>query len=233
MDDQLVRRLVDLNTQFYNNLAAPFAASRAAPQPGYLQILDCLPMRPLAVLDVGCGNGRFGRFLREAGLLQSYTGVDGSSALLSQINDLEGQFFIRDISLANSLDGLSEYDVIACLATLQHIPGQENRQRLLYEMSNHLKPAGHLVLSNWQFLHNPRQRRKIRPWSDVGIDPLNLEANDYLISWERGGSGVRYVSFLNEEAVATMAAEAELRVVKQFKSDGREGDLNLYTILAG
>lgn len=233
MDDLLVRRLVELNAEFYDTFARPFSASRSAPQPGFSQLLEHFPRGLLNVLDVGCGNGRFGRFLRSVGKLESYTGIDASSALLAEVTDLDGELLVRDISRPDCLTGLGVFDVVACLATLQHIPGQSNRLRLLQKMASHLIPNGLLVLSNWQFLSNSRQRRKILPWSSVGIDPTQLEPNDYLLSWERGGRGHRYVSYIDADSMAAMADIAKLRVVTQFFSDGREGSLNLYTILAG
>ena len=78
-----------------------------------------------------------------------------------------------------------------------------------------------------------RQRRKIRPWSEVDIDPALVEAGDYLLSWERGGAGRRYVAHLDESATGELAAAAGLRILDTFLSDGREGDLNLYAIMAG
>ena len=233
MDDSLVRKLVELNTEFYARFADPFAASRSTPQPGFARLLEYLPNSPFSVLDVGCGNGRFGRFLYDAGLLRSYVGVDVTPALMAKIVEFEGELFVRDISLPDSLQGLGKFDLVVCLATLQHIPGQSNRLRLVHELATHLEPVGLLVLSNWQFLNSSRQRRKIRPWSLVGIEQAQLEPNDFLLSWERGGNGVRYVAHLDDKTTEEMAKLAELHVVNQFTSDGREGNLNLYTILAG
>ena len=67
MDEATARRLVALNEAFYTRFAAPFAASRAAPQPGYEPLLAYWPERGGRALDVGCGEGRFGRFLRAQG----------------------------------------------------------------------------------------------------------------------------------------------------------------------
>ena len=78
-----------------------------------------------------------------------------------------------------------------------------------------------------------RQRRKIQLWSAAGLEASDAEAGDYLLSWQRGGRGLRYVALVDEEATRRLAAGAGLDVVAQFRSDGREGDLNLYTILAG
>ena len=96
-----------------------------------------------------------------------------------------------------------------------------------------LSPGAHLALANWQFVDSERQRRKIQPWSAAGIETSEVEAGDYLLSWQRGGRGLRYVALVDGDETQRLAAEAGLRVVARFRSDGREGNLNLYTILAG
>ncbi|MCA9980836.1 MAG: hypothetical protein KDD89_08385, partial [Anaerolineales bacterium] len=91
---------------------------------------------------------------------------------------------------------------------------------------------GWLVLGNWQFLDSARQRRKIVPWSEAGLHPTDVEETDYLLSWSRGGTGFRYVTMIDEAATVVLAASANLDIVHQFRSDGRERNLNLYTIFA-
>ncbi len=232
MDEAIVRRLVALNEAFYGRFAAPFAESRAAPQPGYERLLAYAPESGGRVLDVGCGEGRFLRFLRSRGQGVDYTGVDFTAGLLA-LGDTSGRLLRRDLSLPGSLDDLGHFDLIVCLSTLQHIPGSDNRARLMAEMGACLLPGAHLVLANWQFVGSQRQRRKIQPWSAAGLETSDVEAGDYLLSWQRGGRGLRYVTLVDEEATRRLAAAAGLRVVAQYRSDGREGDLNLYTILAG
>jgi SAM-dependent methyltransferase len=232
MDEALVRRLVALNEAFYADFAAPFAASRAAAQPGFARLLAHVPAGRPRLLDVGCGDGRFGRFLAEQGVAVEYVGVDFSAGMLGAATG-PGRFVRRDLSREGSLDDLGQFALVVCLATLQHIPGWANRARLLVEMGARLEPGGHVALANWQFTASERQRRKIRPWAEAQIDVAALEAGDYLLSWQRGGYGLRYVALLDEAETQRLAAAAGLRVVAQFHSDGREGDLNLYTILAG
>lgn len=231
MDDAVVRRLVEINSIFYESLAEPFSESRSAPQPGYPALLTYIPKQPASVLDVGCGNGRFGRFLAGAGALETYSGLDYSRSLLDDARAVFPNVFFRDLSLPGCLDGFGKYDLVVCLSALQHIPAEHNRIRLLHEMADHLNPDGRIILANWQFLDSPRQRRKIQPWSAMGIDPGQLEADDYLVSWRRGGHGYRYVAYIDETKMKRMAELAGLSIVDQFRSDGLEGNLNLYSIL--
>ncbi len=233
MDDEIARRLLLLNQAFYARFATPFAGSRSTPQPGFERLLAYLPDSYERILDVGCGNGRFGRFLEAKHLSFSYTGVDFTPELLVLASEqMKGDYHTRDISRPGFLEALGNFDIIACLATMQHIPGRSNRIALLREMADHLEKNGRILLSNWQFLDSARQRRKIRDWSIVDLSDADLEAGDFLLSWQREGSGLRYVCAIDASEMADLASAAGLVEIAHFRSDGREENLNLYTILA-
>lgn len=235
MKTAVAQKLLALNRAFYAAMATPFAESRAQPQPGYARLLAALPRPCPSLLDVGCGEGRFGRYLHSHGAIDRYVGVDFTGALLDRARDrVPGLFYERDISQPGCLDDLGQFTAVACLSTLQHIPGLANRRQLLCAMADRLENGrdGRLLLANWQFMDSPRQRRKLRDWSAIGLTAADVEPQDCLLSWQRGGSGLRYVCQIDAEETAVLAAAAGLRIVAQFRSDGREGDLNLYTILA-
>lgn len=232
MESKVVERLLTLNRDFYTKLADPFAQSRLRPQPGFYRLADELPQPCHHLLDVGCGDGRLGRFLLARRAIRWYTGVDFSAELLARAQAITmGDFHQRDISQSGSLYGLGQFDAITCLATLQHIPGRDNRIGLLAEMKAHLAPHGRIILANWQFLDSGRQRRKIVDWCEVGLDGTDVEPNDYLLVWRRGGFGLRYVSLIDEAETGRLAQAVDLEIVNQFRSDGKEGNLSLYTIL--
>lgn len=232
MDAEIAARLRALNRAFYEKLAAPFAQTRSRPQPGFSILLDHLPQPCPRLLDVGCGEGRFGRFLQGEAAVEQYVGVDFSPRLLAWAQrEVQGKFLARDLTAPGCLKGVGEYPAMACLAVLQHIPGRENRVRLLREMADHLLPEGRLFLSTWQFLDSDRQRRKIAPWGAADLSPDEVEVNDYLLTWQRDGFGLRYVCYIDSVETEALAGAAGLVVAEQFRSDGREGDLNLYTIL--
>lgn len=233
MRPAVARRLLALNRDFYSALAEPFARTRARPQPGFEPLLDYLPRPCSRLLDVGCGEGRFGRFLLQRHPHVDYVGLDFSAELLAQARTAipGGTFYRRDISRPGYLDGLGDFSVIAALAVLQHIPGRASRVALLNEAGRRLLPGGRILLSTWQFLDSERQRRKIVDWTEVDLDPRDVDDNDYLLTWKAGGFGLRYVAYIDAGEIAQMAEKSGLTQVGQFRSDGREGDLNLYTIL--
>jgi len=139
MKPETVAKLLQINRDFYTQLADPFAQSRRQPQPGFTLLVDELPQSASSLLDVGCGEGRFGRFIQEQRPLERYVGVDFTEALLDHARHrTTGDFWQRDISKPGCLDGLGTFDVVACLATMQHIPGYANRLRLLREIKEHV-----------------------------------------------------------------------------------------------
>mgnify|MGYP000004235310 CR=1 FL=1 len=83
MDDATIAQLNALNRDFYRVAGEDFDRTRGKPWPGWARLLPYLRLdtvpdshegfqsntptgATLSVLDVGCGNGRFGAFLIEA-----------------------------------------------------------------------------------------------------------------------------------------------------------------------
>ena len=232
MCPEIVQRLRDLNRDFYDHVAPSFAQSRARPQPGFYPLAEAWPTGCHRLLDVGCGDGRFGRFLYARRKINWYVGVDISQELLAIAQAITmGDFHVRDMSQPDFLAGLGEFSAISCLAAMQHIPGQANRAQFLQELADHLSDDGQIILSNWQFLNSDRQRRKIRSWDTIGLTDADVEPNDYLLTWQRDGFGLRYVCMIDEAATAVLAQATGLKIKTQFYSDGREKNLSLYTVL--
>ncbi len=68
MDDATIAQLNALNRDFYRLAGEDFDQTRGRPWPGWTRLLPYLrrDADALSVLDVGCGNGRFGAFLVQA-----------------------------------------------------------------------------------------------------------------------------------------------------------------------
>lgn len=232
MRDEIIQRLLNLNREFYDAQADSFSGSRVTPQPGFARLLPHLPQPCPRFLDVGCGNGRFAQFLQEHDRIGEFVGVDFSEELLADAaKNATGTFYQRNLLAPGCLDGLGLFPAISCLAVMHHLPGKANRLRLLREMKEHLVGNGRLLISNWQFMDSPRQRRKVQDWSQLGLAATDVEPNDYLLAWQRGGFALRYACHIDAKETAELAAQAGLTIIDQFRSDGKEGDLGLYTVL--
>jgi SAM-dependent methyltransferase len=204
--------LISLNRDFYNTFAEDFSESRETINEGIKRSLASLDLSRL--IDVGCGDGRVSRLLPSTSF---YVGADFSQKLIGRAA-AHGSFVLAD--LANPLPFSSQtFSAVVCYAALHHLP---ERLSPLVSMATLLKPNGRMAISVWQFAHLDRFRKKIT--EDLGN-------GDYLLSWERGGHGVRYVHQVTEEEIKRLAVEASLSIEEMFYADGKTNDLSLYVIL--
>ena len=241
-------RLLDLNRQFYATVAGEFDLTRHGLPTGMIDLAGRLALHAraggkdtLRVLDVGCGNGRFARALSQVGQAAEYLGVDADERLLAaaavQTNSLpQVSTRLIEVDIAQphwpeQLGSEEQFDAVVCLAVLHHFPGLALRQRIVADLAQLLVTQGILALSTWQFLTSERLAAKQVEWAEVGIDPADTEPGDALLPWNQGTYAVRYVHQLELDEVATLARGAGLRVIDTFRADGKEGNLNLYTLL--
>lgn len=238
MKSSTARRLLRLNQEFYDRFAVEFAASRANLQPGIVRALAALGDFG-SVLDVGCGDGRVTRALAALRRPIRYCGLDASARLIELARLRPAPASIRASYVRAEITGAEwgvtpprgGFDCAVMFAVLHHIPGRRRRARVLRRAAAQVRPGGRLALSVWQFLSDDRLRRKIAPWSLIGLRDSDVDDGDYLLDWKRGGEGLRYCCLLTEEDVISTATAAGCEVVEMYRSDGRTGALSLYTIL--
>lgn len=232
--------LLALNRQFYARFAGEFSRTRRSWPPGFSRILPYL-QSGFNVLDLGCGNGRFLMFLDESGWTGRYTGLDSSEALLTDARILAARairiassFVLADLSEGwpDAVRRVSPFDALVSLAVLHHIPGRHHRIAFLARCAELLPHEAPLIVSTWQFMTSERLTRRLTPWEVLGIDPADVERNDYAVGWGEGSPGARYCAYIDEPELKAIAAEAGLTAVETFCSDGHEGNLNLYGVLA-
>lgn len=246
MPPMVQARLLDLNRQFYAIVGSEFDRTRQGLPLGMVELAQRLAVHgpgngaPLRVLDVGCGNGRFVRALAGAGAVCTYTGIDADTHLLAlaeqqtaELAALSRNFAMVDLAAAgwgHQLAVAGPFDAVVCLAVLHHFPGLALRARIVADLVSLLAPGGVLALSTWQFLTSERLAQKQVEWAEVGVDPAQVEAGDALLPWNQGAPALRYVHQLDLDELQLLVGGAGLQLDAFFHADGKEGNLNLYTL---
>jgi 2-polyprenyl-3-methyl-5-hydroxy-6-metoxy-1,4-benzoquinol methylase len=233
MNSKTIARINAINQNFYSLFGAEFSLTRGRIQPGVRKIMESLPM-DIAILDVGCGNGEFANALQEFGFKGSYAGIDFSTPLLTDARNGEKhgkkEFYQIDLTDKSwNFHPVPElFPVITCFAVLHHIAGEQQRDGVLQNIKERLAPNGSVYISNWQFLNSEKLSRRVQPWADHGFDPSEVDANDHLIDWKSGGSGLRYVHHFSEQELTELATKHGFTIYSSNFSDGATGNLGLY-----
>lgn len=243
MDTQTQQRLLALNKTFYTTVAEPFDATRLAASAGKSELVKRLPLETgCTLVDIGCGNGRLAWLLEERGVPLAYVGVDANAQLLALaqehtvgLRSVRAHFVQADLAQP-VWDALlptppGGFDILACLATLHHLPGYDLRQQVMQRFAALVKPGGMVAISTWQFLTSPRFTAKLVDWAEVGVDAAQIEPGDALLPWHQGKYAVRYVHQIDLDEVRALAQSAGLCVESTYFADGKEGNLNCYALL--
>lgn len=236
MNTHLVKQLLAINQTFYSRFANEFSETRSGGQPQLNRIVTYIP-DGAKVLEVGCGNGRLAERLDREGRRVTFLGVDSARELIeiaaarrANLRYVAAEFRVADATQPGwnlHLPG-APFDAALALAVLHHIPSFDLRCEVLRDIHAVLRSGGTLIITNWQFLHNARMRKKIVGWETVGVDERDLEPGDALLGWKRGGTGYRYCHCMTETEVHNLAAQSGFKVLDQFCADAH---LNLYSVL--
>jgi tRNA (uracil-5-)-methyltransferase TRM9 len=229
MNDATFKRLNEINREFYRVTAESFDESRGQSWPGWDALLPYL-RPPLTVLDVGCGNGRFGVFLaQKLGTDLVYCGMDSNPTLLERARaalcGLEARLELRDV-IENPPDG-GEYDLVVLFGVLHHVPGNEQRREFIRTLAQRVGSGGHLAFAAWRFYDSARFRERIVPW----LEDLEVEPGDYLLDWRRGVHALRYCHYVDDAEHSALIAATGLTEIVTYRADGRTNDINRYSLL--
>lgn len=247
MKQTTIQQLNDLNRTFYQETAAEFDVSRQSFWSGWYKLkqhVSELSVDQLKVLDVGCGNGRFGQFLSQTfpNLSIAYTGIDSSAELLERaeqtLPSLPAQTAFQHIDLIDQLLAQQEilsgqtFDLVVAFGLFHHIPSSKLRSALFQQLSELLAPNGLLAISFWQFLNSTKLRERTIDPATVQIDPGVLEENDFILDWRAGEKpAYRYCHYTNNQEEIALLKQIDLHVIDEFFADGATNNLNHYLLL--
>lgn len=243
----------------YKDYAEEFSNTRKIPWKGWFKILPFLNKnKELKILDLGCGNARFLTFLVEQGFkISLYVGIDSSQEMLNiaynEIRNLRletgNQIAINfesnlikenldlpdwDKALKSELENSNlepvTFNLIVGFGVIHHLKSFKARKLILEKSQKLLEKDGTLALSFWQFLKSERLKSLILEPAEIGVSHKSLGENDYYLTFGKDKKAYRFCHFTTEDEVAQLEENSNLKRVKDFYDDGKEGNLNYYCV---
>lgn len=234
MDVAIRQQLNAINQRFYQITADAFDETRSSAWRGWEPLPAQLTPAPHSVLDVGCGNGRFGVFLAEhLPTSFEYVGIDNSAELLAHARAAFPQGTFRTHDLLDPLAEGRTYDLVVLFGVMHHVAGAAQRQALMQSLAQHVAAGGWLVWASWRFYEFERFQRRLIPWEASPYAALapHLEAHDYLLDWRRGETALRYCHYVDDAEQDALCAASGLTEVLRYRADGFSNTVNCYSVL--
>jgi SAM-dependent methyltransferase len=238
MNNKTVEKLLALNKSFYETAGNAFSRTRNYGWPGWKKLLKDFQSEQIDinnVLDLACGNGRFLDTLRKYYPKSSYIGVDDSEILLHEaeltFHDKHVQWILEDV--LNNFTLNAKFDLVCCFGFLHHIPSFELRNSFLLNAAGFLSDSGYLVISLWDFLGKKYEQRNAQEelLQEIGIEPGELESNDFILDWRSQQRALRYAHAYDDEEITELLEISGLSLIREFYADGRDGKSNRYLII--
>ena len=203
-----------LNEKFYLKTQEYFNTSRQFYWVGWKKLIPFLPKTKIKVLDLGCGNGRFGKFLSEKKKIE-YAGLDSNQYLLkrAKINLPKAKLYKQDLLQPWPIK--EKFDLVAILGVMHHLP-KENRAEILKQAVKRLKPSGILFISFWEF----NRFKKSKIVKDLG-------KNDYVLDWHMGVKAKRFCHLYTNPEIDKLLKPLNLEILDDYTAD----KFNRYLIL--
>ena len=206
--------LLKLNRRFYLKTQSYFNRSRQAPWSGWQKLLPYLRRQSLKVLDLGCGNGRFGIWLSSLRRID-YVGLDENQYLLDRAASALPRARLLKRNITKPWRLKDRFDLVAILGVMHHLP-QPDRAPFLKRAGTNLKPGGILFLSFWEF--NPTKGKSIGN-------------NDYILSWNLGVAAKRYCHLYAQTEINELLKPLKLKLLADYVADGQLDQSNRYLVL--
>lgn len=161
MDKETALAILTQNTKTYNAIGKAFSATRNYLWPALFEAKTYL-QNGMKILDIGCGNGRMTTLLEEYENI-FYKGIDVSETFIIESRKTRKDSENVKFEVSDILELKEEfvfYDMVFCIAVLNHIPSKKLQFQALENIYQVLKPGGILFMTNWN-LWNPKNKKSV------------------------------------------------------------------------
>lgn len=240
MTKETINRILQINKEFYESVALEFDVTRQYAWEGWEYVIEEVNEefgdKSIRILDLGCGNGRFYKFIKnEYRGTCEYIGVDNNEKLLElaykELGEKDNVRFLLGDVIKTGLGKKetyqnSKYDLIVAFGIAHHIPDKYLRLNWVLEQAKLLEAGGLLAIAFWNYNKDKRFKPIVMEEKTV----KDLEDGDYFITWNN--KQIRYMHIYDEqehENINKALEKNNIKLVKSFEADGKH-KLNKYCV---
>jgi len=205
----VAEKLIKKTEDDYNLIAEDFSRTRGNIWEELLFLFNFLKTGD-RVLDLGCGNARFFKTIKNRGA--EYFGLDASKNLINIAKEKypEAKLFVGS---ALSLPFQNDYfDNVYSIAVFHQIPSEEFRLQFLKEAKRVLKKNGYLTLVVWKASHKKQLKAYFKYTILKLLGKTDLDFGDAMISFSKKTE--RYYHFFSKRELKNLIEKAGFRVKK-------------------
>ncbi len=234
MNKKIADKILDEMHRNYDSIAESFSQTRNYLGSDAVSLLGGNLKAGDRILDIGCGNGRFFPFFKDAGA--DYAGIDSSEKLVAIA---AAKFPEANFTVADALNlpfGANEFDLAISFAVLHHVPSKEYRLNFFKEAWRVLKPRGKFIATVWDLrpfrLIRTRQWKRFKNYAaaQIGIvfGAKKLDFGDFFIPWQNRYQ--RYVHAFGLRELEKLTKTAGFEIEKSGILGSGKKESNLYII---
>jgi tRNA (uracil-5-)-methyltransferase TRM9 len=250
MKDETAQKLIAVNKTFYDKIGKYWNNSVDYTWDGWVKLIPhiqnlidrCEQGKPIKVLDIGAGNGRWYHFLkREFPLVYwDYTGVDISAFGKETEVVKPGMKFVYLDVLFDDWTILEDgYDLVVSMGLIHHIPGERLLEQFFKNYTKSMKTDALGILTTWQYMRLERLRKRITNGTErqnllksLNILESELREGDNFLEWVKTEKSIRFSHYFEtDEVIELLNQNPELKLIKSYLADDREQNRNEYFVV--
>jgi SAM-dependent methyltransferase len=250
MSNETAKKLIEVNKTFYDQIGKYWNNSVDYSWDGWLKLIPHIQKlidqvganRPVKVLDIGAGNGRWFHFLRREFPLVywDYTGVDISDfGKQTKEPEKEMKFVYLDV-LFDDWESLgNEYDLVVSMGLIHHIPGEHLLQQFFNNYTKSMKNHSLGIFTTWQYMRLERLKKRIMVRErmqkfllSLGIAESELQAGDNFLEWVKVEKSIRFSHFFKTNDILELLKKTpKLKLIESYLADDRDQNRNEYFVV--
>lgn len=203
----------------YNDIAAEFDQTRRYAGKEFWLFKEYIKPGSF-IVDLGCGNGRFLKFLEELSKDWTkpafhYLGIDNNDKLLAKAREQFPHFNEENFINGDQLSiPIAEncVDTMFNIRAFHHIPSWQLRLQAVLEMKRVLKPDGILIITVWNLWQKKYWKEILKGFFRSILTLGSYSPKDLFIPWAKKAK--RYYHAFTSAELSSLISHSGLEVMK-------------------